>query len=70
MIPRFLTLLETEYSLSQAMEILYSPSIFKILEQENYQGWMVVEAEQDPAKANPFQYAKMGRNYIHQNMGI
>lgn len=45
-------------------------SIFKILEKENYQGWMVVEAEQDPAKANPFQYAKMGRDYIREKMGI
>jgi inosose dehydratase len=45
-------------------------SIFKILEKENYQGWMVVEAEQDPAKANPFQYAKMGRDYIREKTGI
>ena len=22
-------------------------------------GWLVVEAEQDPAKANPFEYAKI-----------
>jgi myo-inosose-2 dehydratase len=25
-----------------------------------YSGWMVVEAEQDPKKANPLQYARMG----------
>jgi inosose dehydratase len=25
-----------------------------------YSGWLVVEAEQDPEKANPLQYAKMG----------
>lgn len=25
-----------------------------------YDGWVVVEAEQDPAKANPLQYAKLG----------
>jgi sugar phosphate isomerase/epimerase len=25
-----------------------------------YSGWLVVEAEQDPAKAPPLQYAKMG----------
>ena len=33
-----------------------------------YEGWVVVEAEQDPARANPLQYAKLGvanlRNYI------
>ena len=46
------------------------PSIFIILEKENYKGWMVVEAEQDPARANPFLYAKMGRNYIQEKAGI
>lgn len=46
------------------------PSIFNILEVNNYEGWMVVEAEQDPAKANPFVYAKMARDYIRKNTGI
>ena len=46
------------------------PSIFKILEDNDYRGWMVVEAEQDPAKANPFEYAKMARNYINKEAGI
>jgi inosose dehydratase len=45
-------------------------SIFSILEENNYEGWMVVEAEQDPAKANPFVYAKMARDYIRSNTGI
>ena len=27
-------------------------------------GWLVVEAEQDPKKANPFEYAKIGFNYL------
>ncbi len=32
----------------------------------NYEGWMVVEAEQDPLKANPFEYAKLGyQTLIH-----
>ena len=44
--------------------------IFRILETENYKGWMVVEAEQDPAKANPFVYAKMGRDYIKEKTGL
>lgn len=38
--------------------------IFLELEKCGYEGWLLVEAEQDPAKANPFQYAKMARNYI------
>ena len=25
-----------------------------------YSGWLVVEAEQDPEKANPLKYARMG----------
>ena len=46
------------------------PSIFKILDENNYKGWMVVEAEQDPAKANPFKYSKMARGYIREYAGI
>ncbi len=38
--------------------------IFERLEESEYTGWMVVEAEQDPAKANPLKYAKMGHEYI------
>ena len=34
------------------------------LVKNNYQGWLVVEAEQDPKKANPFEYAKIGFNYL------
>ena len=41
----------------------YRP-IFKELVKNNYQGWLVVEAEQDPKKANPFEYAKIGFNYL------
>ena len=35
-----------------------------------YSGWWIVEAEQDPAKANPFEYAKKGRAYIRQTAGV
>jgi inosose dehydratase len=35
-------------------------SILKILHDADYAGWLVVEAEQDPAKAHPLTYAKMG----------
>ena len=30
----------------------------------DYNGWIVVEAEQDPAKANPYTYSKMGYDHI------
>ena len=36
----------------------------KTLKEKEYSGWLVVEAEQDPAKANPFEYAKIGFNYL------
>jgi inosose dehydratase len=45
------------------------PPIFEALAEADFQGWMVVEAEQDPAKANPLQYAKMARTYLHQQLG-
>ena len=44
--------------------------IFKELAQANYQGWLVVEAEQDPNKANPLQYALIARNYLHEVTGL
>ncbi len=34
------------------------PAFFKEL--PGYSGWLVVEAEQDPEKANPLKYATMG----------
>ena len=46
------------------------PSIFKVLEENDYQGWMVVEAEQDPAKANPFEYALKARAYIKEHTNL
>ena len=46
------------------------PAVFSILEENDYSGWMVVEAEQDPAKANPFVYAKNARAYIKEKAGI
>ncbi len=41
----------------------YKPFL-TVLKNKNYEGWLVVEAEQDPAKANPFEYAKIGYNYL------
>ena len=44
--------------------------IFKVLEEADYEGYMLVEAEQDPAKANPFEYAQMARKYIREKTGL
>ena len=41
----------------------YKPFL-KSLKDIDYSGWLVVEAEQDPAKANPLEYAKIGYNYL------
>jgi len=45
-------------------------SIFQVLESNKYQGWMVVEAEQDPGKAHPLTYAKMARKFIREKTGL
>lgn len=44
--------------------------LFKILDESSYEGWMVVEAEQDPAVANPLEYAMKARKYIRDKAGI
>ncbi|URQ61025.1 myo-inosose-2 dehydratase [Pantoea alhagi] len=44
--------------------------VFKLLDDAGYRGWMVVEAEQDPALANPFEYAVKARKYIRETAGI
>jgi len=44
--------------------------IFDILASAGYEGWIVVEAEQDPAKANPFAYAVKARKYIAEKTGL
>lgn len=42
----------------------------KVLEDAGYEGYMVVEAEQDPAKANPLEYAMKARKYISEKTGL
>ena len=41
----------------------YKPFL-QTLKNLNYSGWLVVEAEQDPKKANPLEYAKKGFSYL------
>ena len=45
----------------------YKP-LFDVLKEKNYSGWLVVEAEQDPKKANPLEYAKKGYNYLTETL--
>ena len=44
--------------------------VFAALKKARYSGWMVVEAEQDPAKANPLEYAIKARSYIREKAKI
>ncbi len=44
--------------------------IVQALGEIEYQGWIVVEAEQDPRKAPPLQYAKMARENIRLWTGL
>jgi inosose dehydratase len=45
------------------------PPIFDALADADFEGWIVTEAEQDPAKATPLKYAKMARAYLQQQLG-
>ena len=47
----------------------YDP-IFKLLSEAKYEGWLLVEAEQDPALANPLEYAIKARKYIKEHTGL
>lgn len=44
--------------------------VFDILDRAGYKGWMIVEAEQDPAAADPLEYALKARKYIAEKAGI
>ena len=43
-------------------------AVFEVLRRVGYQGWLVVEAEQDPAKADPLTYARKG--YVNLRRAI
>lgn len=36
------------------------PTLLRLLHEADYEGWLVVEAEQDPRRAHPLTYARMG----------
>ena len=44
--------------------------IFDVLDENGYEGYVLVEAEQDPAIANPFEYALKARKYINEVSGL
>lgn len=44
--------------------------IWEAIQESGYDGWIIVEAEQDPAKANPFEYALKAKKYLDATMNI
>ncbi|SDG88466.1 2-keto-myo-inositol dehydratase [Selenomonas sp. WCT3] len=44
--------------------------IFDYVNKSDFDGWYIVEAEQDPAKANPLEYAQKARKYIREKAGL
>lgn len=44
--------------------------IFDTLAKHQYKGWLLVEAEQDPGKADPLEYAMKAREFIREKCGL
>jgi inosose dehydratase len=44
-------------------------AVLRELRGAGYAGWLVVEAEQDPAKAHPLTYARMGFDHLQRAAG-
>ncbi|MGQ0664761.1 MAG: myo-inosose-2 dehydratase [Pseudomonadota bacterium] len=44
-------------------------ALLPVLAAAGYRGWLVVEAEQDPAKAHPLTYARMGHDFLRPLAG-
>ena len=42
------------------------PAVANLAAEIGYEGWFVVEAEQDPKKANPLKYAKIGHEALSE----
>ena len=40
------------------------------LAKNNYEGWFIVEAEQDPAKANPLEMARIGNKELRECLSL
>jgi inosose dehydratase len=44
--------------------------VFNVIKNSDYEGWIVVEAEQDPAKADPLEYAQKARTFMRDKLGV
>lgn len=46
------------------------PAFFSCVKKSDYSGWIVVEAEQDPGKADPLEYAQKARRFMRGKLGV
>jgi inosose dehydratase len=44
--------------------------VIQLLGEIDYKGWIIVEAEQDPALAPPLEYAIKAREYLREHLGF
>jgi|SRR5699024_412542 len=44
--------------------------VYKKLQEVGYEGWIVIEAEQDPSIAHPLEYALKAKKYIQENLTV
>jgi inosose dehydratase len=63
------SMLEGAFTVPGGGVIDFEP-IFLTLADAGYEGWLVVEAEQDPARANPLEYAMKARSYLRKVIGF
>lgn len=47
----------------------YNP-VINYLKNSSYEGWIIIEAEQDPDKAPPFETVKKARSWVRDEIGI
>lgn len=45
-------------------------TIMRVLDEAGFEGWLEVEAEQDPAKADPLDYAIKARSFLRDVAGV
>ncbi|MDE0061160.1 MAG: TIM barrel protein [Gammaproteobacteria bacterium] len=45
-------------------------AVLSVLRQADYEGWLIVEAEQDPSVAPPARYANMGYENLQRLIGL
>ena len=50
--------------------ILDMKKLAQVVHQSEYEGWIVVEAEQDPYVANPYEYAKKGYEFLSEDLNF